>query len=143
MLSTPHILVGGVIVKSIPNPLISIPLAFLSHLIFDSIPHWDFSPSLKPKIMLYMFVDYAVGIIFLFWLSLGDTNQILIILGGISATLPDFTSVSLRLLNLRFLKAMPLNTFHSFHMKVQNRSKSWGALFSILTILISAYILIS
>ena len=143
MLSTPHILVGGVIVKSIPNPFISIPLAFLSHLIFDFIPHWDFSPSLKPKIMLYMFTDYAVGLLLLFWLSLGDPDQTLIILGGILATLPDFISVSLRLLNLRFLKALPLNTFHSFHMKVQNRSKTWGVLFSILTILISTYILIS
>jgi hypothetical protein len=143
MLSTPHILVGGAIVKSIPNPFISIPLAFLSHLIFDFIPHADFSPSLKPKIMFYVFVDYAIGLLFLFWLSLGDPDQTLIILGGISATVPDFISASLRLFNLRFLKALPLNTFHNFHMKVQNRSKSWGALFSIITILISVYILTS
>jgi len=44
MLELPHTLVGATIATKIPNPLISIPLAFLSHFVLDLIPHWN--PSL-------------------------------------------------------------------------------------------------
>ncbi len=44
MLELPHVLIGAAIASKIPNPLISIPLAFLSHFLVDLIPHWN--PSL-------------------------------------------------------------------------------------------------
>lgn len=143
MLSTPHILVGGAIVKSIPNPYISLPLAFISHFLFDAIPHWDFAPSLRPKTLLFMFIDYAIGLFLLFGLSLGEVGQLLIIIGGISATLPDFILAVWRLFDLKFLKITPLNTLNGFHLGIQNRiSVLWGSVFSTITILVSAYIIL-
>jgi len=44
MLELPHTVVGATIATKIPNPLISLPLAFLSHFLLDLIPHWN--PSL-------------------------------------------------------------------------------------------------
>lgn len=41
MLELPHTTVGAMIAFKIPNPLISIPLAFLSHFPLDLIPHWN------------------------------------------------------------------------------------------------------
>jgi len=41
MLETPHVAVGAAIATKIPNPLISIPLAFASHFLLDKIPHWN------------------------------------------------------------------------------------------------------
>lgn len=41
MLELPHTLVGATIASYIPNPLISLPLAFASHLLVDLIPHWN------------------------------------------------------------------------------------------------------
>lgn len=41
MLETPHVALGVAIAVSIPNPLISIPLAFASHFILDKVPHWN------------------------------------------------------------------------------------------------------
>lgn len=41
MLETPHVAVGAAIALKIPNPLISIPLAFASHFILDRVPHWN------------------------------------------------------------------------------------------------------
>jgi len=46
MLYTPHFLVGAVILKYIPNPAIGLPLALLSHIALDLIPHNDFD--IKP-----------------------------------------------------------------------------------------------
>jgi len=41
MLETPHVAVGAAIATKIPNPFISIPLAFASHVVLDKIPHWN------------------------------------------------------------------------------------------------------
>ena len=41
MLETPHALVGAALAVKIGNPLLSIPLAFLSHFVLDRIPHWN------------------------------------------------------------------------------------------------------
>jgi hypothetical protein len=41
MLETPHVAVGIAIATKIPNPWISIPLAFASHFVLDKIPHWN------------------------------------------------------------------------------------------------------
>ncbi len=41
MLETPHVAVGAAIATKIPNPFISIPLAFASHILLDRIPHWN------------------------------------------------------------------------------------------------------
>ena len=41
MLLTPHTVVGIALGAALPNPIISIPLSFLSHFALDMIPHWD------------------------------------------------------------------------------------------------------
>ncbi len=41
MLETPHVAVGVAIASKIPNPFISIPLAFASHFLLDITPHWN------------------------------------------------------------------------------------------------------
>lgn len=41
MLETPHVALGLAIATAIPNPYISIPLAFTSHFILDMVPHWN------------------------------------------------------------------------------------------------------
>lgn len=41
MLETPHTIIGATIAFKIPNPLIALPLAFLSHFLLDEIPHWN------------------------------------------------------------------------------------------------------
>lgn len=51
MLELPHTVVGATIATKIPNPFIAIPLAFLSHLPLDLIPHWN--PSLYTETKKY------------------------------------------------------------------------------------------
>lgn len=41
MLELPHTVVGATIASKIPNPIIAIPAAFLSHFLLDIIPHWN------------------------------------------------------------------------------------------------------
>lgn len=49
MTATAHALVSGAIVAAIPNPAISLPLAFASHFIMDVVPHWDFGTNWRSR----------------------------------------------------------------------------------------------
>lgn len=51
MLELPHTIIGATLATKIPNPLISIPLAFLSHFPLDLMPHWN--PSLYTETEKY------------------------------------------------------------------------------------------
>jgi len=41
MLLTPHTTIGIALGAAFPNPIISVPLSFLSHFALDMVPHWD------------------------------------------------------------------------------------------------------
>lgn len=41
MLETPHVVVAAAIATKVANPALAIPLAFGSHFILETIPHWN------------------------------------------------------------------------------------------------------
>jgi len=41
MLETPHVIVGAAIASKITNPLLSIPISFVSHFVLEKVPHWN------------------------------------------------------------------------------------------------------
>ena len=51
MLSTPHIVTGIAIASKTTNPLLAIPLSFMSHFILDMVPHWN--PHLNTEMRTY------------------------------------------------------------------------------------------
>jgi len=77
MLELPHTAVGAFIAYKIPNPLISLPLAFLSHLVLDEIPHWNpniFSETKQyghplAKTTIIVFLDVALSLILGFYFA--------------------------------------------------------------------------
>lgn len=145
MLSTPHILVGAAIVKAIPNPVISLPLAFLSHFALDSIPHWDGSPKapFNKKTSFGIIADYAFGLTILYLLTSGLDNQTLIILGGFLGTLPDFILGTYRHFVSIFSQYSFVRIPNEFHMTIQRNVTFWpGLVISIITSAISILILI-
>jgi len=91
MLETPHVAVGVAIATKFPNPWVSIPLALLSHVVLDKIPHWNphlytetkktGHPSEKSTIIAS--VDIALSFIFgsaFAYRALPDTKMALLIL---------------------------------------------------------------
>lgn len=101
MLELPHTLVGITIATKIPNPFISLPLALLSGLLVDMLPHCN--PHLYTEMKrdgkvskrstLICCVDSGTALIFglffafRFWPDL--TRVIIILAGGFFAALPD------------------------------------------------------
>lgn len=113
MLYTPHFLTGAAIVKMIPNPVIGLPLAFLSHILLDLLPHYDFGikPGMKVRDILNMkekrtflllgalVFDIILMIVAFLWLFFTKSN-FLMLLGGIVAILPDVAEQGLLILGI-------------------------------------------
>jgi hypothetical protein len=91
MLELPHTLVGATIATKIPNPLISLPLAFFSHFLLDLLPHWN--PSLysetkkfgkpTPKSTLIVAIDTILSLgagFFLAYQVLPNLTQAVVII---------------------------------------------------------------
>ena len=51
MLELPHVLVGAAIGATVSNPILSLPLALLSHFATDYLPHWN--PHINTEIKKY------------------------------------------------------------------------------------------
>lgn len=146
MLSTPHLLVGAAIVKTIPNPVISLPLAFLSHFALDYIPHWDGSPKtpFSLKTTGWIIVDYFIGSMIVILLTVSLENQLLICFGAFLGTLPDFILGTYRHLEPTLSKYSLIRIPNQFHMSIQrNVPFNIGLVVTAATSLISILILLS
>lgn len=146
MLETPHVALGAVIAKAIPNPLISVPLSFASHFILDMTPHWN--PHLNTEIKKYgkltnrtiytIIIDLVLSVgltSFLAYKALPNQNFALnILLCSFSSILPDVVEGPYFLFGYR-------NKFLDIWMKFQksiqvDANVFWGILTQI--ILLSA-----
>ena len=101
MLETPHVAMGIAIATKIPNPWVSIPLAFTSHFILERVPHWN--PHLntetkkygKPtkKSTIIVAIDVALSLSLGFFVAsraLPNSTQYLnILLCSFASVLPD------------------------------------------------------
>ena len=113
MLETPHVFVGAAIAVAIPNPLIAIPLAFASHFILETVPHWN--PHLNTETEKYgqptkrstiiTVVDSTVALIsgsFFAYQALPNTGHALTILAACFVSiLPDLVEAPYFFLNFR------------------------------------------
>lgn len=145
MLSTPHLLVGAAIVKTIPNPMVSLPLAFLSHFALDAFPHWDGSPKtpFSLKTTGWIIVDYLIGLNIILLLTVGLENQFLIIFGAFLGTLPDFILGAYRHLRTSLERFTIIAVPNQFHISIQRNISFYpGLIVTALTSLISIFILL-
>ncbi len=89
MLETPHALVGMLVVTLIPNPLVSLPLAFLSHFAVDMLPHWNWEPDARPLSLLGIVLDMILLQIITARVAFQSPLSLNIAAGALFAILPD------------------------------------------------------
>ncbi|HKB88606.1 MAG TPA: hypothetical protein VKC53_03060 [Patescibacteria group bacterium] len=144
MLETPHVAVGAAIATKIPNPLIAIPLAFLSHFVLEKVPHWNphivtetkkyGAPTQKSITIIALDVALALGTGSLIaWQALPNRGHaITIMLASFASVLPDLIESPYFFLNMRskFLKS-----WITFQKSLQNDTTPlWGLLTQVITI---------
>lgn len=133
--------------KLVPNPVVGIPLAFLSHIVLDLTPHNDFDIKpgmtmreiLSPKFqgrnffLVIFIIDIILTIISFIYLFI-TKHHMLLLLGGIVAILPDAIEQGLLPLGIK----LP-----GWQDKLQWRvSKKYGFISYPVISLIALYILI-
>ncbi|MBR9704788.1 hypothetical protein GOV12_05225 [Candidatus Pacearchaeota archaeon] len=140
-----HILIG-IIIGLVFHPLAIIPIALLSHFIFDSLPHWDGDfdkksfqktgiAKIKKSVIIIRGLDMILALAILsYFLYLTKNN--LILLGAFFALFPDLIKVGY-LTNLK--KNKTFKSYLNFHSKIQKDTKP---LIGLITQIILAIILI-
>jgi hypothetical protein len=142
MLSTPHLLVGAAIARSIPNPAIALPAAFLSHFVLDATPHWDGSPQApySKKVIGGAVLDYLFGSVLILLLTAGDPRQSTVVLGAFFATLPDFIMVLTRHFPTRINDWPGLRHFNKYHSHSQVNVRFAQGLLSAVAVIAAALV---
>lgn len=135
MLLTSHTLAGVTIARVIPNPLISWPVALISHFILDLCPHWDFftnGTKLTPLKKLACYGDFLVGLAFgVYFALVAPSNALNTVGAAFFACLPDGFEVPIIFWNSNF-------PFGALVLKIQKRlhfksSLPWGLVVPFLT----------
>lgn len=114
MLETPHVAVGAALATKIPNPLLAVPLAFLSHFVLEKVPHWN--PHLVTEMKKYGYpTKKSIGIIIV-------DSSVALVLGLFIAyqAIPDYSRAA-TILAASFASVLPdLIEFPYFFMKIKN-----------------------
>lgn len=69
MTATGHALLGTMIAAKIGNPALAIPIAIASHIVTDTIPHWDTATNAKEKSRKRVFIEAVADVVLGFILS--------------------------------------------------------------------------
>lgn len=144
MLETPHVAIGMAIAKAVPNPLISIPLIFVSHLILDTVPHWN--PHLNTETKKYghltnktfaiIEIDLALATILTFYFAKSDS---FLYIAAFIAMLPDLIEGPYYFWGY---KNKYLEIWRKFQKSIQTDADIfWGSLTQILVFLGALYII--
>lgn len=128
MLETPHVAVGVAIASKIPNPLISIPLAFASHFILDRIPHWNphsytevqKNGHISKNTTIFALVDVGLSLILGFFVAskhLPDySGAVVILLASFASVASDIVKAPYFLLGV---KRGPIKKWVDFERSIQ------------------------
>lgn len=124
MTATGHALVGTAIAVSISNPVIGLPLAFVSHIACDAFPHWDTGWKMKEKPFYRFFgeslLDLFISLTLPFLivnLFFSQTNITYVFVMIITAQLLDWLSAPYVFLKWKFF---PFNIFYNFQILFDN-----------------------
>lgn len=91
MIGLNHALTGALVAVAVDQPIVSLPAAFLSHFVIDSLPHWNYQiPGRKKLRPIVIGVDMILSTIGIALIAVFvDADFWLFFLGGLLGILPD------------------------------------------------------
>lgn len=142
-----HALTGSIIGFSVGNP-IAIPIAFASHFVLDSLPHYgdrsrsevEVHNSKEFKILLIVDAILCGLLVIILGIN-GATDWQLAALCAFAGASPDLFSVPRFKRSITEKKEYVGNAFQRFHKKIQWGEKLWGKYVEIVWFIASVVIL--
>ncbi len=114
MTATAHALVSSAIAASVANPLVAIPLAFVSHFVMDAVPHWDFGTNWrnrsKTKTGTIAILDTVLGFSLAYFLFAGKAHGLVLLAAMIAGNLPDWMEAPYYIFFAKTDKKQPIAT---------------------------------
>ncbi|MEK7581265.1 MAG: hypothetical protein AAB512_03195 [Patescibacteria group bacterium] len=138
MTATAHALIGASFATIISNPIIGVPVAFISHFIADFIPHWDAGTNHRNKSNLRLKIeatfDVLLGFALVLMLFKTQTmqNPVYMFSMVIAAQLPDWLAAPDYMFNL---KVPPFSWMYKIGHETNTRMQlPWGLVTQVVTV---------
>jgi hypothetical protein len=132
MIAFNHALSGALLAKYLPLP-IALPLAFVSHFVLDSLPHFGIPHHMRDhsKIWrIFSLIDIG-GALVLAGLAI-SWHEYWMLIGGIIACSPDFIWVGRVLKSRSFKLDVHTHPFSKWHAKIQRFERPWGLIIDVI-----------
>lgn len=146
MVSSNHMIIGITTAAVLRQPFIILPAAFVSHFIFDAVPHFGFKNqkgfgnALKFRVTYYViafdFISWTIALFIAFrlgWLA---------VIAGLLAASPDLIWTYRYLFYERRGNIPPENWFTRFHKWIQWGERPWGIGIEVCTFILLSYFLV-
>ncbi len=146
MLTTTHAIAGAAIASVIPNPAISLPLAFGGHFVLDKIPHLpgdDTKKKLVKRVYLVVLIDVFVALAGTLFLARTTSNN-LIVWGALAGSIMDIDAIFYHGKFVDIFKTPLPKPLSRLHGGVQNETDSiWGIVIQLAIIALSVYLVLN
>lgn len=146
MTGSNHMVAGALIATTTTQPLIVLPLAFLSHFVMDALPHYGDNNNhswLGRHFNVILLVDAIITTLFIIGLLIGQpVGWGLMIIAGLVALSPDLVWLPHYIANL---KGSPKHHgwFARFSKWIQWGERPWGIYIEIVVFLIGLTVFIN
>lgn len=94
MMATAHLLVAGAIAAKVQQPILAPILAFSSHFLLDSIPHWDFGTNWRKRSKFatgaFAIGETVIGFILAFFIYHTKVSPIVLLISLFLSIVPDW-----------------------------------------------------
>lgn len=126
-----HIMTGSLIGKILPLPL-SIPVAFMSHFLLDSLPHFGEVFDRRKRLSKFIWtLDICASALFVCFLIY--QKEFSVLAAAIAAMSPDLAWIYRFAIQEKFgkLPPRPENRFNSWHVRIQRYESRLGIAFEL------------
>lgn len=130
MTATNHAAAGAIVAIIIKEPVLALPLAFVSHFLLDTVPHFGypghggFGEALKHRLTYLFILLDVVGFSVLAWTLIG--TPWLAKVSAFLAITPDLVWVSYYFGYEKRDKIPPGKGYLNFHSRIQWCERPWG-----------------
>jgi len=144
MTATNHALTGAIIVTITSVPIVGVPLAFLSHFVLDSLPHYGAPYGTRSRFSTTVWGVDAVTLAVLFVLLVFSSSWLALI-GALVAISPDTAWVYRFVIDEKFgkLPPKPANRFNQFHSGIQKYEFKEGIVIEVIWTVIFGLVLLN
>jgi hypothetical protein len=146
MTATNHALTGAVIALAVKQPVLAVPLAFVSHFILDAIPHFGIHEDDHIKrnshwlFRTVISIDTVLAIAMMITIPLLASETIswwIILLGMLAGIAPDSIWIYRFIRSMRKKLVQPYGRVAKFHQDIQWSEKPWGLSIEVAWVIVS------